>query len=48
VRLPDGSQASRSGYGYTVFLSWEREGTSLSLSGPVSIDELVAMAGSLR
>jgi hypothetical protein len=48
VRLPDGSQASRTGYGSTVGLSWDREGTSLRLSGPVSIDELVAMAGSLR
>jgi outer membrane lipoprotein-sorting protein len=48
VRLPDGSQARLSGYGYTVALSWDREGTSLSLNGPVSIDELVAMAGSLR
>jgi hypothetical protein len=48
VRLPDGSQASRTGYGSTVVLSWDREGTSLRLSGPVSIDELVAMAGSLR
>jgi hypothetical protein len=48
VRLPDGSQASRTGYGHIVSLSWDREGTSLHLSGPVSIDELVAMAGSLR
>jgi hypothetical protein len=44
VRLLDGTQATRSG----GQLSWERQGTSIFLSGPLSLDELLATAASMR
>ncbi len=48
VRLPDGTPATWSQFGAGISLAWTREATNLLLRGPVSLDELVVMAGSVR
>ncbi len=48
IRLPDGTAANRVASSVGTSLGWEREGTSLSLRGPLPLEELAATAVSLR